>query len=285
MNKVVRGRVLRDTSSGEGLLFVDGRQVAFRLEGHWKSDMAPKLNMVVDVELDAQDSLVGVKAVDPQTLASEQAAQALASAQDAARRVAGDFQARGLPLLIAGARQFGFARLGALALLLLGWFELPTITLQLGIMGNKSLTFFDCVKLLGAPNLQDFMNLANGSGSFGLYGFLCVASLVGVFLPNIWSDPRARYGLLGPLAVMVLVVLVAYIDINAQLGQANEAAKAAIGGTANNPVFGDVMRDVRNTVILELRKSISIGSGLWLSFASATYLALQSFSAPRRQTA
>lgn len=40
-----KGGVLRDTSGGEGLVFVEGNQYAFQLEGIWRSEYAPRTNM------------------------------------------------------------------------------------------------------------------------------------------------------------------------------------------------------------------------------------------------
>ena len=60
---IKRGRILRDTTTGEGLVFVDGNQHAFRLEGMWKSEYAPKVNMTVDVEFDDAGRLVALRNV------------------------------------------------------------------------------------------------------------------------------------------------------------------------------------------------------------------------------
>ena len=38
-----RGRILRDTNSGPGIVSVDGTQKSFSLEQHWRSATPPKV--------------------------------------------------------------------------------------------------------------------------------------------------------------------------------------------------------------------------------------------------
>lgn len=38
-----RGKILRDTNAGPGLIFLDGRQLQFTLEEHWRSSTPPKV--------------------------------------------------------------------------------------------------------------------------------------------------------------------------------------------------------------------------------------------------
>ena len=42
-----RGRILRDTSTGDGLVYVDGKQYPFGLGNIWKSEIPPKINAVI----------------------------------------------------------------------------------------------------------------------------------------------------------------------------------------------------------------------------------------------
>jgi hypothetical protein len=58
MGMTKKGRVLRDTSAGEGLVFVEGNQYPFRLEGMWRSEYAPKTNMAVDVDFDDAGKII-----------------------------------------------------------------------------------------------------------------------------------------------------------------------------------------------------------------------------------
>ncbi len=56
-----RAVILRDTSAGSGLLMVEGRQIPFRLEGIWRSAVAPKPDMQVEAEFDGEGQLVGLR--------------------------------------------------------------------------------------------------------------------------------------------------------------------------------------------------------------------------------
>ena len=51
---VWRGRILRDTNSGPGLLAVNGKQYTFTLEDMWQSEVPPRPGMVVEVSFGAQ---------------------------------------------------------------------------------------------------------------------------------------------------------------------------------------------------------------------------------------
>ena len=58
-----RGKILRDTSAGQGLLIVEGRQYPFSLSGLWKSTMPPHAGMVVEAEFDRSGELLAIRAV------------------------------------------------------------------------------------------------------------------------------------------------------------------------------------------------------------------------------
>ena len=74
-----RGKVLRDTTLGQGLLIVEGQQCPFSREGEWKSESAPKPGQVVDVELDSRGKVRAITVVPDAQLAREQAATAVSS--------------------------------------------------------------------------------------------------------------------------------------------------------------------------------------------------------------
>ena len=237
-----RGRVLRDTSQGEGLVFVDGLQYPFRLETLWKSEFAPKANMPVDAEFDETGRLVGLRTVAGQGAGGEQAAQALAAAQETARKVAADIQARGLPAVAEVAARIGYPVLGALAAVVIGWFFLSAVVLDGGFLGKSSITFYQGLKLLNSSGFEA-LNAMGGGGSAGLYGFVAWLCLFAVFLPEVWKDPRASFGRLAPLAFMLLITIVAYSKLS------------SLGGGA------------------EMRSAFSIGLGGWLAYAGAIGLA------------
>jgi hypothetical protein len=63
-----RGIIVRDTKDGFGLLAVDGKHYSFLPEGMWRSKVAPKAGMLVDVTFNpdgAPESVQPVSATPP----------------------------------------------------------------------------------------------------------------------------------------------------------------------------------------------------------------------------
>ena len=73
---VRRGRILRDTNSGPGVLSVDGRQYTFALEDMWRSEVPPRLGMMVNVNFDGEGAPSSVFAVPESEIMREQAQRA-----------------------------------------------------------------------------------------------------------------------------------------------------------------------------------------------------------------
>jgi hypothetical protein len=276
MNTIKRGRILRDTSMGEGLIFVDGQQYPFRLESIWKSEFAPKVNAAIDAEFDDQGRLIAVRAAGSQAVAGEQAAQALGAAQDAAKKLAADLQAKGLPVVAEYAQKIGYPTLGALAAVLLGWFFLPAVSINMGPLGKNSVTFYQGLKLLNAQGIEALATLGGG-GSAGFYGFLCFLAILAVLLPHVWKDRRAAFGMAAPLALMLLVAVIAYGKISSQMSAGQEAL-AGFGGAE----YQQMAQQAADQAAAEMRKAISIGFGVYLSLAGALYLAWQGLGKSRR---
>ncbi|MGM3277372.1 hypothetical protein [Ralstonia sp. 24A2] len=82
-----RGKILRDTHSGTGLIIVDGRQHAFTLEGIWRSSEAPAVNMTVDAQFDETGTLTALFAVPDAQLAREKADEAMAAVKNRGRQL------------------------------------------------------------------------------------------------------------------------------------------------------------------------------------------------------
>ena len=58
-----QGKVLRDTSVGPGLLIVEGQQYHFSLADLWRSDLPPKVGMVVEAEFNRNGQLIAIRAL------------------------------------------------------------------------------------------------------------------------------------------------------------------------------------------------------------------------------
>lgn len=58
-----RGKVLRDATAGPGLLMVEGQQYPFSLAEVWKSELPPKVGMVVEAAFSRDGKIVAIRTV------------------------------------------------------------------------------------------------------------------------------------------------------------------------------------------------------------------------------
>lgn len=249
----MRGKILRDTNAGPGLLTAGGSQYPFVLEGVWKSDLAPSVGMVVEVEV-TEGKVVSVTAVPDGQLAREQAEVALAAAKEKGALLASAAVARfGIPTLVAGAA------------LVLGWWFLSTVSIN-SSLGGIQFTFWQLLGILNSgTGLAGVMERMGGRGaSTGIYGLLAVAAVAGPFLPHFWKDRRAHLAGLLPLALILLVTFMAYHGISSSFNQANQAMGSLGGGQ---------MRQAADEMAAEMRKAISLGMGAYLAIGASLYFA------------
>lgn len=236
-----RGKVLRDPSSGPGLLIVEGQQHTFFLEGTWKSLTLPKPGLDVDVEFNVDGSVSSVAAVSESQLAKEQAERALNAAKE-----------RGSALAATAVAKFGMPTLAASGLLVLGWFFLNAVSYDAGFVGRLNFTFWRVLGFLNSPGGLEGLATVRDGGSAGIYGLLCLLALAGPFVSAFWKDKRATLGAALPLVFMVLVAILVRSAINSTTrGMPSEIADAATA---------------------ELTKGISLGMGAYLSVLAALYL-------------
>jgi len=264
--KTVRGRVQRDTSQGEGLVFAEGRQIPFKLETAWKSEMAPTVNMVVDVDLDDEGNLLALRAVSAQAAASETAAKAFEAAQGTAKELAGNFQEKGLPVLKAMALRIGYPILGCWLAVVLGWFFFAAYVVKSPFIGELKLTFYQSLTLLNASGEGLAGLLTHGGAGAGFYGFLAWLSLALVFLPQVWVDKRAHLGLAAPLAMMLITLLIVYFKMKPDTSQAAEMM-------GNDPKMRAMMEKMAEESAKAARDAFSIGLGVYLAGIASAYLA------------
>ncbi len=251
-----RGKILRDTNTGPGLLSSNGTQHPFSLESHWKSDLPPKVGMVVDVALDDAGGVAAVMPVAESQLAKEQAELAMQAAKAKGGELAASLTAR-----------FGMPTLVAMAVLLVGWFFLNTVAIQVSSQYSVGMSFWKLLGVLNSPN--GLINGLNGSGaSSGLYGFMCVVALLAPLAPQVWKDKRAHLGGLLPLAFMLLIALMVYLGINDSLKQAQGAASFLGGEQAAR-----MAESVGSMMLREAMRAISVGAGAYLSLLASLFLA------------
>jgi hypothetical protein len=240
-----RGKILRDPHAGPGLLMVEGQQYSFSLEGVWKSEIPPKPGQVVEVEFDTAGAISSITVVSESQLAKEQAEAALAVAKEKGGKIFGQVVAKtGMANLIAG------------LLLLIGWFFLTTLAVEVPVIGGKlEYTFWQALGFIGSNNTLDIMS-SNGHPSAGFYGFLALVALAGPFIQYFWKDKRATLGSVAPLVFMLLVWALVRSSLN-----------SAFGGGGNDPEgLGRQMQE-------EAMKAISLGMGAYLSILVSLYFA------------
>jgi hypothetical protein len=240
-----RGKVLRDPGAGPGLLMVEGRQLEFLLEGVWRSEVPPKPGLTVDVDFNQAGNIIAITAVPESQLAKEQAEAAMAAAKAKGGVLVSTLVAKvGMPGLVAG------------GLLIVAWFFLTAVSVQLPFMGKLQFTFWQVLGYLNANNILEVMG-SRRSPSTGIYGFLCVIALAGPFIHQFWKDKRAHLGGLLPIVFMAIVGLMVRSSIN-----------SAMGGDVDGPA-GDMQRQAQE----EIMKAISLGLGTYLSVLVSLYFA------------
>jgi hypothetical protein len=245
-----RGTVLRDTSSGAGIVAVSGQQYPFQLEGMWRSEIPPRSGMIVEVAFSAPGQIGAITAVPESKIAKEQAEVALAAAKEKSAALAGAMIAR-----------FGKRDLIAGGLLIVGWFMLNAVSVDMGL-GKLEFTFWQVLGFVNAGAMSVLQQVSGRGASAGLYGILAIAAVAGPFLHHFWKDRRAHLGAVLPLAVMLLAAIMIYSSISSAVGDAG-----AFGG-------GQEAEEARAQMSAEMRRAISMGLGTYLSLAVAGYFAL-----------
>jgi hypothetical protein len=249
-----RGKILRDTNAGPGLVIVDGQQHQFTLEGTWKSAVPPRPNMVVDVDFAPDGKVSSIAAVPESQIAKEQAELVMAAARDKSKAVA-----------TAAVAKFGLPTLIATGLLIVGWFFLTTVSIK---DARLDLTFWQLLGYVNAGGAMQAVMEGRTSPSAGLYGILAIVALAGPFLHYFWKDKRAVLGGLLPLLFMLVIGLIARNEIT------------NVGGADTAGVPAEMLKQMRDQAM----QAISMGLGAYLSGLVGIYFAavsLKSFLVSR----
>ena len=241
-----RGKALRDPYSGPGLLMVEGQQYQFSLDGVWKSEVPPKPGQIVEVELDTEGKVKAVSVVPDSQLTKEQAEAAMAVAREKGAILASGLVAR-----------FGARTLIAAGLLVVGWFFLSAVSVQIPFLGKLEFSFWQVLGFLNSTNVLEAMD-RRGSPSPGLYGFLACIAIAGPFVHHFWKDKRAF--LAGALPLLFMVVVVGLLI--------RSSIQSAFGGGATGQ-----MAEMSNQLRDEAMKAVSLGFGTYLSILASLYFA------------
>jgi hypothetical protein len=243
-----RGKILRDTSAGNGLVVVDGQQYPFMLEGTWRSEVPPVVGMTVDAEINDAGQIVSLLVVQDSQLNKEQAQAALIAAKGKGAEIFSGIVAR-----------VGAVNLAAILLLIIAWIFLSAVSIQ-SPAGAMSFTFWQLLGFINAKNALDvFMQAGTGSYSTGIYGLLAFVCLLGPFVRYFWKDKLAVLGGVLPLLFMLIVGLIAHSSLNSAMGV------GAAGVDPNDPMVKEMTQQVT--------QAISIGFGVYLSLLFCLYFA------------
>jgi hypothetical protein len=240
-----RGKVLRDASTGAGLLIVDGQQYPFSLRELWKSEVPPRSGVVVEVEFEQYGKIHAIYAIAESQLAREQSGAALAGAKRT-----------GSPLTAKIGTRFPIAGLVAAGLLIISWLFLAAVSVQTPL-GRLDFTFWQILGFLNSRRSFEAMMQGRDQSGAGFYGFFALVAIAGPFLRYFWKDRRAAWGGLLPLLFMAMVGLMIRGDLKSSLrGETSGALDA-------------VMKQMRD----EAMAAVSLGFGVYLSGLASLYFA------------
>jgi hypothetical protein len=197
----VRSTIVKIPDTNPGLLFMNGQQKQFTLEGVWKSPVAPAANMAVDVDVDGTGAITGITAVDAQQIAKERLNQLSGVAQERGKEAA-KIAKQGVGALAA---RMGAVALGSAVLVWIAWFFFPAASVDGG--GRISFTFWN---LLGV-NFKNLDSVATG-GSHGLFSFLGLIAIAVPFAAPFLRAAWSKYLNAAPLAYTVIGLIAIFAN-------------------------------------------------------------------------
>ena len=266
----LRGKVLKVPDATPGLLFVNGQQKVFQIDGVWRSmSVAPAPNQTVDVELDEGGAVLSIRPVSDSDLAKEELMRAQRIAQEKSKALAATAVAKvGKPVLI------------ATALLLIGWFFLDYFSLSIPFFGmgiKVHPTFWQSVGYIRAAtdameNPLAAIAQASREYSTGIYGVLAVLCLAGPLLPLIWKDKRAFLGALLPLLFTLFFAIQCYRVV----GAAEEMFHSTLSMTGYSPAQVAAAQAAAAAQAKEYARQVDFefGFGFYLSGGAILFLAV-----------
>jgi hypothetical protein len=206
----LRSTIVKVPDATPGLLFLNGQQKSFTLEGVWKSPVAPAPNMAVDVDLDDAGAIAAITVVDSQQIAKERLNQLGGVAQEQGK-VAADLAQKGFKALLA---RMGTVPFATAVLTWVAWFFFPAAAIEGGMVATMSFTFWG---LLGI----DFNNpetVVRGGGDHGLFAFIGLIAIAVPFAAPFIRAAWSKYLNAAPIAYILLAWIEIYVSQNKAFG-------------------------------------------------------------------
>lgn len=272
-----RGRVLKDTAHGDGIISIDGQQHHFTLEQHWRSDVAPLANTVVDCEFDDQNVLQSVKRVSDEQIAKEKAAQLSNDAMAVGKAIGGRILSEaGTPAVV------------AFLAFLIGGLAISSLTIKIDMGAPNIAIHFSFYKLLCLANI-----VSDSIGSHGIsvnlfagdkstfqcsategYSLLFFIAALLPLLPHFYKAKKEAWlAYAAPAAFLVYVCGNVYYHVQGYISTAIEEQdkmRARMGAYGMMPEANKEIDTIREA----LAKMYSIDFGLYIVIAAALVLAL-----------
>jgi hypothetical protein len=242
-----RGKILRSTEAGLGLLSIDGQDVQFGRDV-WRGAAPPTSGMPVQVEFGHDASIICIAAIPDSQIAKEQAEAMAIAARE-----------KGKAVVAAAVFKFGLPNLITTGLLMIGWFLLSAVNIQT-FLGKMDLTFWQLLGLLNSGSALEAMLQGRNGANAGFYGFLAIIALAGPYVTYFWKDKRATLGGTLPLVFMLFVAVMVRSSLH-----------STMGGSAEGPL-GEIQRQAQQ----EMMNAISLGAGTYVSAIVGLYLAARS---------
>ena len=249
-----RGRILAYQPSGQGSVSVAGIQHAFDVATHWRSDVAPAINAVVDVRFDEAGSLATVSAVATQQLAQEEMAGAAKLAREKSQQLWGQ-----------AVSALGIKVLASLGVLIAGAFIFNTIGIRL--FASVSRTYWQLLGL-SADSLESFAR--DGGGGFTSAQFFFLLAIAGCCATMVSRHPKAALGKCAPLL---------FIKIKGVVSDAGSAMGGIMGTRAAR-----MAEQMASEMLGQVWQGLSFGIGFYLVLASSIVLAAYGVGEYKRKT-
>ncbi|KAB8040136.1 hypothetical protein [Janthinobacterium aquaticum] len=261
-----RGRILSYQPSGQGTVSAAGVQYPFEIATHWRSELAPSINALVELQFDTAGALTSVSLVSTQQRTQEEVSEAARLAREKGQKIWGT-----------AVDALGIRVLAAIGVLMAGAFVFNTLGLRLFATVSRSYW-----QLLGisADSLESFAR--TGASSFSAAQFFFLLAIAACFATMASGHPKAALGKCAPLLFVVIHTGLLFVQIKTAVNQAGEAMNGM------RSVLGDRAAQMADQMASEMLgqvwQGLSFGIGFYLVIASSIVLAAYGYGEYKRKS-